>query len=213
MNAPVLPEVRKGRKFDQVLEGAWKVFMQEGYEGASVDDIARSAGVSKATLYSYFPDKRLLFLEVAKGECRRQADAAFEMIDFDGPVAEVLTQAAGKMVKFFLSDFGQQMYRTCVSECYRFPELGCEFFQSGPGLVQDRLAAYFADATARGALRVEDPMLAAAQLHELCKADLHVRLMCGIQSEFSDDEINRVVSGAVEMFMGRYGADSSETGT
>ena len=71
----------------------------------------------------------------------------------------------------------------------------------------------FAEATARGALRVEDPMLAAAQLHELCKADLHVRLMCGIQSEFSDDEINRVVSGAVEMFMGRYGADSSETGT
>ena len=45
--------VRRGRKFEQVLEGATQVFLQHGFEGASVDDIAREAGVSKATLYSY----------------------------------------------------------------------------------------------------------------------------------------------------------------
>ena len=70
------PKIRKGRKFDQVLEGARAIFMRDGFEGASVDDIAREAGVSKATLYSYFPDKRLLFMEVAKAECNRQADEA-----------------------------------------------------------------------------------------------------------------------------------------
>ncbi|MEM8656124.1 MAG: TetR family transcriptional regulator, partial [Pseudomonadota bacterium] len=41
-----LPRTRKGRKFDQVLEGAREVFMADGFEGASVDDIARAAGVS-----------------------------------------------------------------------------------------------------------------------------------------------------------------------
>ena len=205
MNAPILPEIRKGRKFDQVLEGAWKVFLEKGFEGASVDDIARSAGVSKATLYSYFPDKRLLFLEVAKGECKRQADAAFDVIDLSGPPGDVLTQAASKLVRFFLSDFGQQMYRTCVSECYRFPEVGSEFYASGPGLVQERLASYLTEATTRGVLNVDDPMLAAAQLQELCKADIHVRLVCGIQQDFSENEINRIVSGAVDMFMARYG--------
>ena len=46
-------KVRKGRKFDQVLAGARDVFMADGFEGASVDAIARAAGVSKATLYSY----------------------------------------------------------------------------------------------------------------------------------------------------------------
>ena len=61
--------VRTGRKFDQVLEGARTIFLAVGFEGASVDDIAREAGVSKATLYSYFPDKRLLFTEVARTEC------------------------------------------------------------------------------------------------------------------------------------------------
>ena len=66
-------KVRKGRKFDQVLAGARDVFMADGFEGASVDAIARAAGVSKATLYSYFPDKRLLFMEVADTECARQS--------------------------------------------------------------------------------------------------------------------------------------------
>ena len=65
--------VRTGRKFDQVIAGARAVFLADGFEGASVDDIAKAAGVSKATLYSYFPDKRLLFLEVARTECSERA--------------------------------------------------------------------------------------------------------------------------------------------
>jgi len=73
-------EIKKGRKFDQVLDGARQIFMRDGFEGASVDDIARAAGVSKATLYSYFPDKRLLFSEVARLECNRQAEAAMNEI-------------------------------------------------------------------------------------------------------------------------------------
>jgi AcrR family transcriptional regulator len=206
MNGPVLQQVRKGRKFDQVLAGAWQVFMNEGYEGASVDDIARSAGVSKATLYSYFPDKRLLFLEVAKAECLRQAEDAFAAIDFTGPVRDVLTEAATRMVRFFISDFGQRIFRTCVSECYRFPEIGLDFYDSGPGLVQGRMASYMAEATERGALRVTDPALAAAQFHELCKADMHAKILCRVQTEFSDAEVERIISGAVEMFLARYGA-------
>ena len=80
MNQPATI-LRTGRKFDQVLKGARDVFMADGFEGASVDDIARAAGVSKATLYSYFPDKRLLFMEVARNECARQACDAVDMVE------------------------------------------------------------------------------------------------------------------------------------
>ena len=59
-------KVVKGRKFTQVLEGARTVFLRDGFEGASVDDIAREAGVSKATLYSYFPEKKMMLIEVAR---------------------------------------------------------------------------------------------------------------------------------------------------
>ena len=195
-----------GRKVDQVIAGAREVFMRAGFEGASVDEIAREAGVSKATLYSYFSDKRLLFMEVAKAECRAQTEAATHEIDFSAPPRDVLTQAATRMTRFFLSDVGQQVYRIVVAESGRFPELGREFWESGPKLVRDVLTHYLEAAAARGELRIDDLELAADQFPELCKAGLHLRMAIGLQTKFADAEIDRVIAGAVDTFMARYGA-------
>lgn len=200
------PTVKRGRKFDQVLEGAREIFMSDGFEGASVDDIARAAGVSKATLYSYFPDKRLLFMEVAKAECIRQADSAVETIDPDAPAATVLKEAAWQMVHFFTSDFGQRVFRLCVAESDRFPELGREFYNSGPALVRDRLIEFMNCAIDRGELKIDDLPLAADQFHELCKADLFPRLVFSMDTSFDDTEKKRIVEGAVRTFLAAYGA-------
>lgn len=199
-------EIKKGRKFDQVLEGARRVFLRDGFEGASVDDIARAAGVSKATLYSYFPDKRLLFSEVARIECNRQADEALGEIAPDMPVETVLREAAGRIVRFFLSDFGQQVFRICVSESGRFPELGQRFYASGPALLRDRMHRLLAPYVRNGTLRIDDMDLAASQFGELCKADLFVRCLCGVCDTVHERDIERVVNGATEMFLARYRA-------
>jgi len=204
MNAPT-PDIRKGRKYDQVLEGARGVFMNDGFEGASVDDIAKAAGVSKATLYSYFPDKRLLFMEVAKIECNRQTDVAVEDIDTSQPTRIVLHDIAKGLMDFFLSDLGQQVFRISVAETGRFPELGQEFYQCGPLMVKNILSNYMKSAVERGELAIENFDLAAFQMMELCKADLFPKLVFGVQSKFSDEEIENVVNGAVDMFMARYG--------
>lgn len=196
--------VKRGRKFDQVLDGAREIFMSDGFEGASVDDIAKAAGVSKATLYSYFPDKRLLFMEVAKMECIRQAESAVETIDMSQPVGIVLTEAAWQLVHFFTSDFGQRVFRLCVAESDRFPELGREFYQSGPALVRDRLIAFMKVGISRGELQIDDLPLAADQFHELCKADLFPRLMFSMDKSFDDTQKKRIVTGAVDTFLARY---------
>ena len=199
-------KVRKGRKFDQVLAGARDVFMADGFEGASVDAIARAAGVSKATLYSYFPDKRLLFMEVADTECARQSRQAFEGIDTDAPPRVVLGLAGRHLLGFITSTFGQQMFRLCVAECDRFPELGQRFYNSGPAVVRREMAGYFETAVARGQLRMEDPLLAADQFGELCKGDVWLRLTFGIIDRISQAESDRVVDSAVDMFLARYAA-------
>jgi AcrR family transcriptional regulator len=200
--------IRKGRKYDQVLEGARTVFLRDGFEGASVDDIAREAGVSKATLYSYFPDKRLLFIEVAKLECRRQTDEADQLITQDCPVETGLTIAATKMVDFFLSDLSYRVFRICVAESDRFPTIGREFYENGPQLVRNRLVKYLEDCEARQELRVPDKPLAADQFIELCKADLFVRLILGVERTFSAADRARIIHGAVETFMARFGVKS-----
>lgn len=199
------PSPKKGRKYDQVLDGARQVFLSDGFEGASVDDIAKAAGVSKATLYSYFPDKRILFMEVARTECLRQADMAIETIDTTAPIQQILTQIAHEMVDFITSRFGKRIFRICVGESERFPELGRQFYESGPSLVRGKLVEVFKDAMARGELAIEDVTLAADQFHELCKADLFPRMVFNLTPEFTAAEKKRVVDGAVDMFMARYG--------
>ena len=83
MPAPqAIATIKRGRKFDQVLEGARTVFLRDGYSGASVDDIATEAGVSKATLYSYFPDKQILFI-CASGNRSYQAADYFRSLGYD----------------------------------------------------------------------------------------------------------------------------------
>lgn len=200
------PVVKRGRKFDQVLTGARDIFMSDGFEGASVDDIARAAGVSKATLYSYFPDKRLLFMEVAKTECIRQAESAMDSMDMSQPVAIVLTEAAWQMVNFFTSDFGQRVFRLCVAESDRFPELGREFYNSGPGVVHAKLTELMKIGISRNELVIDDLPLAADQFSELCKTDLFTRLVFSMDKSFDEPQRKRIVEGAVATFMARYSA-------
>ena len=197
--------VRKGRKFDQVLAGARRVFMADGFEGASVDEIARVAAVSKATLYSYFPDKRHLFMEVANAECARQSQEALDNIDIMAPPEEVLSQAGRHFLRFLMSTFGVQIFRICVAEADRFPEIGRRFYSSGPAVMRVEMAHYFEQAESRGELRVDDYVLAADQFGELCKADLWPRLIFGVIKSVSQSEIDRVVDGAVKTFLARYG--------
>lgn len=197
--------LRTGRKFDQVLDGARTVFMADGFEGASVDDIARVAGVSKATLYRYFPDKRLLFMEMARSECARMADRTLKLIDETSPPHEVLTVAGTQLLTYLLSEFAQRIFRICVAERERFPELGREFYAAGPEMGRQQLGEYLTKAMARGQLRIDDVPLAAEQFAELCKVGLWTRAVFGIQTEFTKAEIQAVVDSGVELFMARYG--------
>jgi len=198
-------EIRKGRKYDQVLAGARQVFLTDGFEGASVDQIARVSEVSKATLYSYFPDKKLLFMEVASVECQRQADQAMSDIDLARPPREVLGQVGRHYLGFILSDFGQRIFRICVAESDRFPELGRKFYASGPELFRERMGNYLYQAQERGEVRIGDFNLASDQFAELCKADLWPRMIFGVLDQASPQTISRVIDGAVETFMARYG--------
>ena len=187
MNVIADQGVRRGRKFDQVLDGARKVFLRDGFERASVDDIAREAGVSKATIYAYFPDKQLLFMEA-------------------------LTVAAERIIAFLMSEFGQRMFRIVVGEGQRFPGLGREFHDCGPGLIHERLVHHLGAYVDSGLLSIDDLDLAADQFAQLCKAGIHERLIFGMAETVTPDEVHRIVHGAVDMFLARYGARTLPAG-
>jgi TetR/AcrR family transcriptional repressor of mexJK operon len=145
-------------------------------------------------------------MEVARSECARQADAPMDLATCSRPAREILCLAARHILSVSLSDFGLGMFRICVAEADRFPDLGRQFYESGPMLVRGKIRDYLCSATAKGELEIEDFDLAADQFAELCRADLVPRLLFKIDSSFSEAERSRVIEGAVDTFLARYGA-------
>ncbi|MFT4013904.1 MAG: TetR/AcrR family transcriptional regulator [Paracoccus sp. (in: a-proteobacteria)] len=201
--AKALP-VTRGRKFLQVLEGARTVFLREGFEGASVDDIAREANVSKATLYSYFPDKRVMFMEVFRTELAREVADAGALFEVDLPVEQILPFIVQIISAHVISDFGLRIYRISVGEAERFPSLAREYYESGPAMLRRQLVTYLSHCVTKGELQIDDFELAADQLIELASTTVHDRaLFLGSQS-VDKHLLRRINKGAVRMFLACY---------
>ncbi|MFM1863803.1 MAG: hypothetical protein RLZ26_2325 [Pseudomonadota bacterium] len=200
------PGLKAQRKLEAVLGGAREVFMALGYERASVERIARAAGVSKATIYAYFPDKRQLFSAMLRAEILRHADETEAMLDLDRPIEEILHDTALRILRFMISDMGLAFYRVCVAEAVRFPETGREFYTFGPLMLRQRLSAGFREMVRRGEMVVPDPEMAADQFNELCKTTVFDRALFGVGLPVTEAEIEGVARGVVALFLAQYGA-------
>ncbi|TPE53543.1 TetR/AcrR family transcriptional regulator [Amaricoccus solimangrovi] len=196
---------RGEQKCAQVLAGARQVFLSDGYEGASVDDIARSAGISKATLYRHFPDKAALFSAVLAQECRTQANLHPELGYHDRPIAEFLLDLARDVLNFSLGEFGQSIYRIAVGETARFPDIGRTFYDTGSEMNRTRLAPALDLAVKRGELVDLDPDYAAHVFYGICKADLFHRRLFRIGDPPDAEEIERHARRTVETFLRAFG--------
>src|SRR3954468_3961309 len=84
----------------QILDGARRVFLAQGFEGASMNDIARAAGVSKGTLYVYFENKERLFAAIVEEERYNHVNMIFDFDHEDGDIGAVLTRVAPQFSAF-----------------------------------------------------------------------------------------------------------------
>lgn len=203
-DVPATQGTRMVKKRCQILAGAREVFLKEGFEGASVDDISIAASVSKATLYNHFPDKRLMFKAVIEGECDKQAGHMFALPQNAEGVEATLLDAAQRFVNFLTTPFAQNIFRICVGEADRFPELGQDFYRTGPELLRNHLMQFFEDCKPHNILQIDDPAMAADQFAELCKANLFARALFGVQTKFTKKEKEKVAREAIATFMARY---------
>src|ERR1700710_1988593 len=125
----------------QILDGARSVFMTLGFDGASMGEIARAAGVSKGTLYVYFADKNRLFEAIVEQEVLEQGKAAF---NFD-PQRDVLTtlhEFGQAYIELLCRPGGGSAIRTVMAIAERMPEVGSRFYSNVVAHTIARLAAY-----------------------------------------------------------------------
>ncbi len=139
------PERERGvdSKTRQILDGARAVFLRDGFDGASMNDIAREAGVSKGTLYVYFSSKDALFAAYVRDDRRRQAE---QIVPYSSGASlrEALIAIGTELMRELLAPSHVAHVRTAVAAAAKFPEIGNAFYEAGPEYGQRRFAAFLA---------------------------------------------------------------------
>lgn len=204
-----------GRKFTQVRDGAWRVFARDGFAGASVDDIASSAGVSKATLYAYFPDKRLMFEEVVRAEMERVRDLPLDNVPAELPASRAIPMLSLAITAWLAADRRSQLMRLVIGEAVRFPSIATTFHERFTEALTSELAARLDQFVARDELAITDSQVAAEQLVHLCCIEALDKALLRIGRP-DTETITLVARRAAEMFMRAYGnceCDGAKHGT
>ena len=193
-----------GAKRRQIMDGARTVFLAAGFDGASMNDVARAAGVSKGTLYAYFNSKDELFEAIIRAE---YAQAAERLCTFkrEGDVREMLTDFGVRLIGRMAEPTTLALARVVVAAAEKFPNVGRAFYEAGPLYGATRLAAELGALEKAGALKVPDPERAAWQFVDLCQSYVYKRLLFGVVDSLRREDIEAAVNAGVDVFLKAYG--------
>ena len=196
---------RRPEKTEAILEAASQLFREQGYGAVSMDQIAREAGVSKATVYAHFESKDRLFAAMIHNACAVYAEGVMPAVTEMEDVREALTRICREIERFLLAPRTLGIYRVIIAEGPRFPELVQAFVEAGPLPFRRMLADFFEANNRRGTLKVPNPRLAAHQLIWLVRGPLYLQRMLNLEPFLQEEpSVDDVVTGAVDMIMKGY---------
>jgi AcrR family transcriptional regulator len=189
----------------QILDGARKVFMDLGFDGASMGEIARAAQVSKGTLYVYFADKCALFEAILEQEALQHGQVAFNF-DPTRDAETTLRDFGQAYIHLLCRPGGGSAIRTVMAIAERMPDVGRRYYARVLDKTINRLSDYLKVHAASGDLEIDDCDLAASQFMELCKASLFLPFVFQAAPAPSEERMSEVVDSATRMFLAAYRA-------
>ena len=173
--------------------------------------IAKAAGVSKGTLYSYFASKEGLFERLIEDERASLAEALFRL-DGDDPDTRAVLRRLGRSFLAMLSRPEHvASVRMVIGAAEKLPRLGQVFYEAGPQQGVTRLAAYLRRQVAAGRLAIPDVEVAAQQFLDLCGGLVMKRLLFAVappDETLAEQQVER----ALAMFFSAYGPKPSASG-
>jgi len=145
---------------DEVLDAALQLFMSTGFEATRVEDIAKIAGISKATVYLYFPSK----IALLEGLVRRSISplvksAESAMATFDGSALDALKLGLSIACSKLVEPKVVAVPVIVLREGNRFPEIARLYFSEVVAHILPSLIAVVERGIARGEFREVDPEL------------------------------------------------------
>ena len=204
------PLSRTDRKRQAILDAATEVFLQHGFLGTSMDEVAARAAVSKQTVYKQFASKEALFIGIVRS-MTEQAGSRVQR-DMRDPqdarqLAAELLAYAERQLAIVLTPSLMKLRRLVIGEAGRFPELGQALYEGGPGRAINGLSAAFARWADRGLLVVDKPAVAAEHFNWLVMAaPINRAMFLGDEGIPRPAALRRHAAEAVRVFLAAYGS-------
>jgi TetR/AcrR family transcriptional regulator, mexJK operon transcriptional repressor len=202
---------RSERRRQAIIQAATEVFVRHGYLGATTDEVAARASVSKQTLYKDFADKQHLFAEIILDTTVQLvdglSDAAASTLDDAQDVRKALRDLADGFLRGLLQPDVLRLRRLVIAEADRFPEVGRAWFDRGFDRTLVILGEAMRHLADRGLLHnLSDPTLAAYQFAGLVMYQpMNQVMFAGTDALPPADRLDRIADAAVEMFLATYG--------
>jgi len=193
---------RADAKRAEILAGARAEFLARGYEGASMDAVAATAGVSKMTVYRHFGSKEHLFSGVIRQLCDEIIDEDIsEQMDSES-VADAMRMFARRMLNTVYDPVTLQLHRVVIAESTRFPALGKLFYEQGPQRGITLLAAFIKRHPEEFGSHAKDAQRAATEFMSLLRGYTHLKALLGMNP--SPSEFSEAVESAVDFLLHRH---------
>lgn len=206
--APVIskPRAPKPRRAphsarDVILKAATEVFIEHGFTGSSIDQIAARAGVSKPTIYSHFDGKEKLFVAIMNAICDDFAVPILEPGADTEDLSVILVRIADNYTRSILQPHVISLHRLFVAEAERFPDLSRRYYQVGPERVHKTLADFLKVRMARGEIRKGDPLMLAQFFGALIIAPMRTRRLFAVEGEVDWTFMDQYSREAVALFL------------
>lgn len=203
VEARLRPASRGEQRRRAFLDAAADVFLEQGYEAASVNEVVRRAGGSLATLYSQFGNKDGLFWAMVEEATLNFSTALRQQAQENRPLEEGLQAIGENYLELMLRPRSLALFRIMIGEAHKFPEMARRFFMLGPDQVRETVAHYLAARAEIEGLELNkfDPDLDGALFCEMIRARNHYRAMCDENFTLSEDGIRRHVRAVVHRFL------------
>lgn len=185
---------------EELLNVALDIFLERGFDQATVDDIVNTVGMSKRTVYARYKDKAALFQAAVRRAIEHYtlSRSALEAV-VDDDLETTLTRIAHLRIANVATPIATKLQRILTTESYRFPELINAAFKEGAGPAIDVLCDVFARHTAHGEIAVDEPAHAATAFLSLVVGGPARMIVTG--NQLSEKEMSARVRFAVGLFL------------
>lgn len=204
------PRSDRDARREAILDVAAEVFLEEGFDAASMSTIAARVGGSKSTLYNYFKSKEEIFQAHVERYCGWLGSEMFQLLDEEvDDLRAALTRLGQRYVTNVMSDRNMRHFRLIATASERSPDLGRTFYEVGPLRGARLLGGFLARMKLEGWIDVDDPIVAAHQFIGLCQNRMLKGRLVNYIAEPTPAEVDAEVATAVATFMAAFGPRNS----